>query len=389
MGEKLLLHLVLLLATAKIFEKIFGYIRVNPVVAHVIAGLIIGPYVLNFVSPSEPLGGISYLGLMLLVFYTGLTTSFREVKKVSLWVILVGFSGVVITFTLCFSILILMSFDFVKSLILSILLSNTATEVVAVTVSRTANNLIKSVAVGASVVDDILVIITLGVITSSLLDSGDNYRIVGIVTLSTTLFIGILTLSSFLVSRPELFYRRLATNRVAFASTSIILTSVLALVTRFIGLNELIGIYLAGLIISRGRECRDPLLLTNIALAEFIDQLKIFIESLALPLFFTYVGLLITPASMNTMLYLTLLAIALAGKIIGCGVPVYAITKNKFNAIAIGLAMTGRGALETALLKLLLDIGMINMIEYTTILFIALTTTILTPAIYSLTIEQK
>jgi Kef-type K+ transport system membrane component KefB len=57
--------------------------------------------------------------------------------------------------------------------------------------------------------------------------------------------------------------------------------------------------------------------------------------------------------------------------------------------MAIGLAMVGRGALETALLKILLDLNMINTIEYTTILFTALTTTILTPLIFSLAIEHK
>jgi hypothetical protein len=51
--------------------------------------------------------------------------------------------------------------------------------------------------------------------------------------------------------------------------------------------------------------------------------------------------------------------------------------------------MVGRGALETALLKILLDLNMINTIEYTTILFTALTTTILTPLIFSLAIEHK
>jgi hypothetical protein len=51
--------------------------------------------------------------------------------------------------------------------------------------------------------------------------------------------------------------------------------------------------------------------------------------------------------------------------------------------------MVGRGALETVLLKILLDLDIISIVDYTTILFIALTTTILTPLIFSLVIKPK
>jgi len=389
MDQNFLLYLILLLIVAKSLEKIFGYIHLNPVISHVVAGLILGPYVLGFVQPLSSLEALSYLGLMLLMFYTGLTTSFNELKKVSLWVILIGFSGVLITLTLCYLTLNFMKFDAVKSIILSIILSNTATEVAAATVSSSSNELLKSIVIGASVVDDIVAVIILSIVSSSYIGIGDVYSTIYVATISIAFLLSIITLSKFLVDKPELFYQKLALNRTSFASISILLASILAFISKIIGLNELIGLYLAGLLISRGRESHDPLLITNTALAEFIDQLKIFIESLALPLFFTYIGLIAIPININPTLYTTLLIVAIVGKIIGCGIPSYIFTKNKFSSIAIGIAVVGRGALETVLLKILLDLDIISIVDYTTILFIALTTTILTPLIFSLVIKPK
>lgn len=389
MEQSFLLYMVLLLFVAKLLEKIFGYIRINPVVAYIIAGLVLGPAGLGIVNPLKSLEALSYLGLMLLIFYTGLTTSFNELKNASLRILVIGTSGILTTITICFLVLNSMGFDFVKSVIISVILSNTATEVAATTISRIHSDFVRSVVIGASIVDDIIAVILLSTVSSSYIGVGDSYSVLYVVLLSIVFLVSVIILSNFLVNKPGLFYQKLALNRASFASISILLASLFAFISKVAGLNELIGIYLAGLLINRGRESHDPLLITSTALAEFVDQLKIFLESFALPLFFTYVGLIATPTNIDFPLYLNLLTIAILGKVIGCGVPSYIFTRNKYNSIAIGLAMVGRGALETALLKILLDLNMINTIEYTTILFTALTTTILTPLIFSLAIEHK
>ncbi|MCC6017365.1 MAG: cation:proton antiporter, partial [Desulfurococcaceae archaeon] len=125
MEQSFLLYMVLLLFVAKLLEKIFGYIRINPVVAYIIAGLVLGPAGLGIVNPLKSLEALSYLGLMLLIFYTGLTTSFNELKNASLRILVIGTSGILTTITICFLVLNSMGFDFVKSVIISVILSNT------------------------------------------------------------------------------------------------------------------------------------------------------------------------------------------------------------------------------------------------------------------------
>lgn len=383
-----MLHIVLLLALAKILEKLFSYGRISPLVAHVVTGVILGPHVLGVVNTSEALESVSYFGLLLLMLYGGITTNFGEVRRVSLWIVLVGISGIATTITLTFVILRFFGFNIIKALLISVPLSNTATEVVTAVVSRGANNLVRTMVIGASVVDDILAVFILGVITSTFAGGG-AFHVVYSAMISIAFFLIVITLSGFLIKYPHLFYQRIAMNRVTFASTTITIACLLALITRLIGLNELIGIYLAGLIVSRGREHSDPLLITNTAIAEFIDQLKIFLESLALPLFFTYVGLLVVPQYIDLLLYICLLPTIIVGKVLGCGLSSYVAINDKHSALSIGIAMIGRGALETALLKLLLDTNVINMNEYSTILLISISTTILTPLLYNLITSRE
>ncbi len=388
MEQHFMLYLVLLLVTAKVLEKVLSYGRINPLVAHIVAGIVLGPYVLNLVHPSSDLLAVSYLGLLLLMFYTGLTTNFSELRRIGVWIIAVGVSGVLATMVTSFVALKALGFDDAKALIVSILVSNTATETTAAVVTRCSNDLVRSIAIGASVVDDVLAVIVLGIVAGSFMGS-DTISMLHAATMSLALLVASLLVSEVLVRNPRIFYQRIAMDRLVFASTSIVLACVLALVSRFVGLNELIGAYLAGLIVGRGRECHDPLLLAGVAIEDFIDQLRVFLEALALPLFFTYVGLLVAPHNIDPMLYAVLLTIAVLGKVAGCGFATYVATRNALVSLAVGTAMVGRGVLETALLKLLLDAGLLNVEEYSTILLVAVSTTIAAPAMFGYVARSK
>ncbi len=387
MDQHFIVYMVLLLAFAKLLEKPVEKARLSPIVAHIAAGVVLGPYVLRWVKPIPELEAVSYLGLLLLMFYTGMTTDFSELRRLSKWIVAVGVSGVVTTFAMTFGALLVIGYPITKALIIAVLLSNTATETVAAVVARSRSDLVRSIAVGASVVDDIIAVVVLGVVTSSFL--GENtVSIFYSFTVSVILLISVIALSEFLVRNPRILYHRIASSQAVFASASMIAMSGLALLVRIVGLNELIGAYLAGLIIGRGRESHDPLLITETAIVDFLDQLRIFLESLALPLFFTYVGLLVAPANANPMLFTILLATATLGKVVGCGAIAYLAIRNGSVALSVGSAMIGRGVLETALLKILLDAGLINVADYTTILLVAIATIILTPLLYGVASRQ-
>jgi len=86
----LVVDIVLLLMIAKLLELPLRKQHLHPIAGHVIAGLVLGPYVLGWIKPTSELLGIAYLGLLLLMFYTGITTDFRELRRRNVEVMVMG-----------------------------------------------------------------------------------------------------------------------------------------------------------------------------------------------------------------------------------------------------------------------------------------------------------
>ncbi len=371
--------LVLLLMLAKILGLPLRSRGIHPIVGHVLAGVILGPYVLGLVSTSRELEAIAGVALLLLLFYTGLTTDFRELRRRGLYVLLIGASGVLATFTLTYLVLHILGITGLQALFLAIVVSNTATETVAATIAYVGGREVKALIIGASFVDDVVAAFMISLLASQALGMGDM-MVISILTI--VFMIVFMFLSQILVTRYPIVYKLMSRDYRLFAALSIIIAFGSALAARLIGLSELIGAYLAGLLIGRGREFHDPLLKTRIILSEFIDDLSVFLEVLFIPMFFTYVGLLVVPGSINPYLFTGVLVAAIAGKIIGCTPVAYLALRNKRESLLVGFAMVGRGALETALLKLGYDYGLITIEQYSTVIVVALSTTIIAPLLY-------
>ncbi len=374
--------LVKLLVLAKLLGYPLKKQGIHPVVGHVVAGIILGPYILGLVKPSYELEVISSVALLLLLFYTGLTTDFRELRRRFKYIILMGVLGVVVTFSLVYSVLYPLGLTGVKALFIAIALSNTATETVAAALARIGGRDVKALIIGASFVDDIVAVFIISILSSLTLNVSTDINYIVVATiLFITIVIGI---SQLLATKFKQFYERLSKDYLAFASASIVTAFLLALLAREAGLSELIGAYLAGILIGRGREFHDPMIRTRVILTEFIDDLSVVLEALFIPMFFTYVGLLLVPTGITPIMYLVLLGAAVLGKVLGCTPIAFLSLRNWRKSFASGMAMTGRGALETALMKLGLDYGLINQNEYSTIIIVALSTTIIAPLAFSL-----
>ena len=86
------------LAIIVIFAKVFGLlarkIKVPQVAGEIVAGLLIGPSLLGWVSESELISGIAEIGVIMLMFSAGLTTNLTQLKKSGLKATLIACAGV-------------------------------------------------------------------------------------------------------------------------------------------------------------------------------------------------------------------------------------------------------------------------------------------------------
>src|ERR1051325_4436032 len=102
---KLPLAMLIVFVSAKILAEIFERLNQPGIVGEILAGVLIGPSVLGWLSPNEFLSALSDLGAMFLLFRVGLDVKSSELMKVGGTATIVALSGVIVPFVMGLGIL--------------------------------------------------------------------------------------------------------------------------------------------------------------------------------------------------------------------------------------------------------------------------------------------
>lgn len=86
--------LAIIILSAKAFGLLARRLHAPQVVGEILAGLVIGPCVLGWVAQSDFLSGVAEIGVILLMFCTGLDTDLSELKKTGGAALLIACVGV-------------------------------------------------------------------------------------------------------------------------------------------------------------------------------------------------------------------------------------------------------------------------------------------------------
>src|SRR3989344_6522163 len=112
-----------------ILVKKFGQ---NPVLGYIIAGFFLGPFILNFLRPDDPLViGFGEMGLFILLFYLGLESSLKEFLASGTAAFFLGLLDIVGCVAVGFTIAHLLGFSTIFSLLIGIMLFCTSTAIIA------------------------------------------------------------------------------------------------------------------------------------------------------------------------------------------------------------------------------------------------------------------
>src|SRR3972149_1463191 len=103
---KVLFDIFLIFASAKLLGELFERFRQPAVVGEVLAGLLLGPYLLGIVSHSPVYEGIAEIGVIFLLFTVGLETKPSDILKVGVVASRVGILGIILPFVLGFGFFI-------------------------------------------------------------------------------------------------------------------------------------------------------------------------------------------------------------------------------------------------------------------------------------------
>ncbi|KAA0226474.1 MAG: cation:proton antiporter [Armatimonadetes bacterium] len=215
-----------------------------------------------------------------------------------------------------------------------------------------------------------------GLLAVVLAASQNDYRVAVIALVGGAVFVA----GSFGLARPILALleertRRLNELRHSTLAAALAYMLLACWITELIGLYAVFGAFLAGACMPRGRVA---------------NELKARIETLCsvmlLPLFFTFSGLNTQIGLLNTpylaLIAVLLCALAILGKGLGCALAARMSGESWQSSATIGTLMNARGLMELIILNIGLQQGIITGELFTTLVLMALFTTLMTSPLF-------
>ena len=367
-----------------LFLALAGYLvasRINQsaTIGAILVGVLVGPSVLGLITYTDFVATLAHLGAIILLFVIGFEFNIRDIIDPRYGVI--GLVGVIIPWIGGYATAVLFGFDFASAIFVGTALTATSVAITA--------NVLKEIGVlqteaaraiiGAAVVDDVLSLLVLAVSTD-LVVSGDVSltptvlmlaRAVGFIVVAGAVgYFGIRKVIERMDAPP--LARKYPELVFIFA---MIVTFLYAMLADLVGLSGIIGAFLAGVAFA-SVELRQ-----SKGVHEGAEYFQIVFASI----FFVSLGILadIRALTSDTTLFLLVLTlVAIATKVIGCGLPARVMGMCLEDSLIIGFGMAPRGEVAMIVALIGLESGLIGQRIFVAIVLMSLLTTLITPIVY-------
>lgn len=387
----LLSSLLLIVISARILGEIFKRFGQPSLMGEIVAGVLVGPSVLNLVQPNAALSGISDLAMFLIVLSAGLEMEFKEVigsfRGKGLVVALLGF---LIPLASGIAIGLLFDLDRMRTVFLGLCISITALPV-AIRILKGFELLQHTIArytIVTAVINDVLALFALGIVLNLPKGSPEFGQLglyigIGVLKLGV-LAILILAMNYGLEKAEEhgLKIRWVPEKLVEYfgqdALLGILIAFVLAIgsISEMLGSHFVIGAFFGALLIDR-----------KLFFASRFGKLEQSLASVSsgflAPVFFVYLGLEfnlyklpeagLIAAIIGASIVSKMFAGWMAGKMIGL---------EGRQPLGIGIIMNGRGVMELVVANIALQHGFIGEGLFSVLVFMGVLTTLITPILF-------
>lgn len=378
--------LAIILVAAKFCGLAARQLHMPSVVGNIIAGLLVGPCILNLVQPSDFLSQMAEIGVVLLMFSAGLESDTKEIIQSGPKALAVAASGVILPLAAGTGLFLLFYGQantqrnlFYEALFIGCILTATSVSIT-VEALRELGHLkgkVGTTIMSAAIIDDVLGIIVLTLI-SGLKDPDTSILGVALNTLAFFVFSGVV---GYLIYRVFQWIdaRHPHTRRVPILALAFCM-AMSYIAEQFFGIADITGAYLAGLVLSNLRD------------APYIER-KMDINSYIIfgPLFFASIGLSTDVGEMDTKLMLftiVFVVVALLAKIVGCGGMARLCGFNGDQSLKIGVGMMNRGEVALIVAQKGLALGLLNSMFFTSVIILILVSAIVTPVILKLLYQR-
>ena len=373
----LLRSLAIIIISAKIMGLVARKLHAPQVAGEIIAGLLIGPSVLNLVQDTDFIKGMAEIGVILLMFGAGLETSLGDLKKTGVKATLVATNGVIVPLVL--GTLLYMGFygfapfgtnEFDNAIMIGCIMTATSVSITVQALRELGklSGFVGTTIVSAAIIDDVIGILVLTMVLG-LKDPSEN---LGSVALKTALFFVFAIGVGFVIYKvfEKMDQRWPHTRRIPIIGLAICF-SMSYIAEKYFGVADITGAYIAGVILCSTDD------------HEYIAR-KMDINSYMLfgPIFFASIGLQTDVRDMNLNILwfsLAFVAVALIGKVIGCGVTAKCLGFTGEDSLKVGVGMMTRGEVALIVSQRGLAVGMLSAKYFTSVILLIIISSVLTP----------
>lgn len=381
LSYEFLLDLALILLFTKVLGMFTRKLHMPQVVGALLAGVVLGPSVLNLLHDVSFLKKTAELGVVVLMFNAGLNTDVDEMKHAGKASLIVAVVGVLVPLAGGFGIASLFnkgefvdvtSSLFLQNMFIGVILTATSVSITVETLRELGklSSPVGSTILGAALIDDIIGIIALTVITSSA-DASVNIWLTLLKILLFFVFVGgagfiFYKLFTYFNKRNNHDLRRYVIMSFAFC----LLMAFSA--EHFFGVADITGAFFAGLIISHTERTKY--------LANRFSTLSYILLS---PIFFASLGLSVDLGdgfSGQVLIFAgALLLTAVLTKVIGCGLGARITGYSSRESLQIGVGMMTRGEVALIIAQKGAALGLLSTAFFGPIILMVIATAIVTP----------
>ncbi|STB10617.1 cation:proton antiporter [Clostridium perfringens] len=386
LSYEFLFDLALILISTKLFGLITKKVRMPQVVGALVAGVILGPAVLNVLSETEFIQKLAELGVIVLMFTAGLETDINQLKKTGKASFIIAVLGVIIPLAGGFFIASIFNKGndvntILQNVFIGIILTATSVSITVETLKEMGklNTRSGNAILGAAIIDDILGIIAL-TITTSLADPSINVIIVLAKIVMFFIFAGFAGyLFHWAFIKLDERYQRDLRRFVIIAFVFCLLLSFCA--EEFFGVADITGAFIAGLVISDSNRSKY--------LNSRFETLSYMLLS---PIFFASIGIKVQLTAMTKTIFIfaiLLLLVAILSKVFGCALGAKLCRYSNREAIQIGTGMISRGEVALIVANKGIAMGLMLPEFLAPVVIVVVVTTIVTPILLKVVFNNK
>lgn len=392
----LLMQLVVIIASAGLFRRLFRWIGQPPVMGEMIAGIVLGPSVLGLIFPEamaflfppaslETLRLLSQIGVVIFMFIVGMEVDVQHLREKGSTAIMISHASIIVPFILGTALALFLYQDLAPqgtsfnafALFIGVAMSITAFPVLARILEdrKLSQTYLGTIAITCAAVDDVTAWCILALVIALVKATGIE---ISFITIVLTL---IFAAAMFFIVRPQLGRAIKDTDselhRGRLVPIFLAFFLLCALITETIGIHALFGAFVAGVVMPPSTEFRV-----------FLKNKWAFGSYALLPLFFAFTGLRTQIGLLNELndwlLCLVIIVVAIAGKLGGSMLMARWTGMQWSDAFAIGVLMNTRGLVELVVLNIGYDLGILSGRIFAMMVLMALVTTFMTGPLLSL-----